>query len=77
MLGQITLTHNIGTTPIETGMPSCEEDEYWARTFKLSDFGISRNDQFIIESGQVGISKSYNGSYVSFNFYSIQYMGLL
>jgi len=71
MLSQITLTHNIGTTPIQTDMFSCEDDEYWARTFKLSDFGITTNDKFIIKSGQVGISKSFNGAFVRFNIYSI------
>ncbi|WP_232829192.1 T9SS type B sorting domain-containing protein [Aureibaculum luteum] len=68
---QITLTHNIGTTPIETGMPSCDYDEYWARTFTLSDFGITTTDQFIIKSGQIAISNSYEGAKLVFNIYSI------
>ncbi|MFH4963900.1 T9SS type B sorting domain-containing protein [Gaetbulibacter sp. M235] len=68
---QITLTHNIGTTPIDTGMPSCEEDESWARVFKLSDFGLDTSEQFIIRSAQVGISKSYNGAYLGLSVYSI------
>ncbi len=68
---QITLTHNVGNTPIDTGMPSCEEDETWARVFKLSEFGISNGEQFIIRSGQVAISKSYDGAYVGFGVYSV------
>ena len=68
---QITLTHNIGTTPIKTDIASCEDEEYWARTFTLSDFGISTSDQFIIKSGQIAISNSYSGARLLFNFYSI------
>ncbi|WP_343329098.1 PKD domain-containing protein [Polaribacter staleyi] len=68
---QIKLTHNIGTTPIETGMVSCEEDESWSRVFNLSDFGITTNEQFIIRSAEVGISKSYNGAYLGFNIFSV------
>jgi hypothetical protein len=30
----------------------------WSRVFKLSDFGIAPNEQFIIKSGQMGISNS-------------------
>jgi len=37
---QITLSHNIGTITIKTGWTFCEDEEYWARTFTLSDFGI-------------------------------------
>ena len=61
---QITLTHNIGTTPIKTDWASCEYDEYWTRHFKLSDFGITTNDQFIIRSGQVAISNSYENAII-------------
>lgn len=69
---QIKLTHNIGNTPIDTGMFSCEDrDEGWSRIFKLSDFGIRVNEQFIIKSGQVALSKSSSGAYLQFNVYSI------
>lgn len=68
---QITLTHNVGSTLIDTGMPACSEDESWSRVFKLSDFGITNNQQFVINSGQVGISKSYNGAYIGFAVSSI------
>lgn len=68
---QVTLTHNIENTPIKTNIPSCEVKESWARTFTLSDFGISTADQFIIYSGQVAISNSYDGARLVFNFYSV------
>ena len=55
---QITLTNNFGTTLIKTNMLPCNEDEGWSRVFKLSDFGIAPNEQFIIKSGQIGISHS-------------------
>ncbi|XMO85152.1 T9SS type B sorting domain-containing protein [Algibacter sp. AS12] len=68
---QIRLSHNIGTTPIENGMPSCEDDESWARVFKLIDFGISTNEQFIIKSAEVAITKADNGAYIGFSIFSI------
>ncbi|WP_228530238.1 T9SS type B sorting domain-containing protein [Tamlana sp. I1] len=69
---QITLSHNVGNTPIDTGMFSCEDkDEGWSRIFKLSDFGISANEQFVIKSGQVALSKSNSGARLQFNVYSI------
>ncbi|MFL1011753.1 T9SS type B sorting domain-containing protein [Flavisericum labens] len=68
---QITLSHNVGDVPIETGMPSCERDESWARVFKLSEFGISKSEQFIIKSGQVALSKAHGGASVGFGIFSI------
>ncbi|SFZ89319.1 gliding motility-associated C-terminal domain-containing protein [Flaviramulus basaltis] len=68
---QITLTHNVGAVPIETNMFSCERDEGWSRVFKLSEFGISANEQFIIKSGQVALSKSSSGASLQFYVYSI------
>ncbi|CAI2768242.1 conserved protein of unknown function precursor containing a type B C-terminal secretion signal [Flavobacterium collinsii] len=68
---QITLTNNIGTTLIKTDMYSCDESETWSRVFKLSDFGIAPNEQFIIKSGQVGLSKSDVGAKLSFSVYTI------
>ena len=62
---QITLSHNIGITPIKTGWTSCADGENWARTFTLSDFGISTNEQLIIRSGQMAISNSYDGARLS------------
>ena len=68
---QITLTHNVGTTPIKTTWASCEYEEYWARTFTLSDFGISTTDQFIIRSGQVAISNSYEDAIIGIDVFII------
>ena len=68
---QITLTHNVGNAPITTGMQNCEYEEEWARVFELSDFGITTNEQFIIKSGEVAISNSYDGASIGFSVYSI------
>jgi len=68
---QITLNHNVGTTLLKTGMYSCDRDESWSKLFTLSDFGIAPNEQFVIKSGQIGISKSDEGSNLSFSVYSI------
>lgn len=68
---QITLNHNIGENLIDSGMISCEEEESWGKVFNLADFGVTTNEQFIIRSGQVGISKAHNGAGVGFNVYSV------
>lgn len=68
---QITLNHNIGTTLVKTDMYTCQRDESWSKLFTLSDFGIKPNEQFLIKSGQVGISKSEEGSNLFFSVYSI------
>ncbi|WP_026776523.1 T9SS type B sorting domain-containing protein [Polaribacter sp. Hel_I_88] len=71
LLSQITLTHNVGNTPIKTDWESCDYEESWARTFTLSDFGVIKSDQLIIRSGQTAISNSYNGARISFAVFSI------
>lgn len=63
---QITFTHNIGNTPIYTGMPNCSDDEIWGRVFKLADFGVASGEQFIIRSGKVALSNAYEGSRIGF-----------
>lgn len=68
---QITLSHNVGNTPIQTDMFSCEFAQSWARTFKLSDFGISVKNKFIIKSGQVAIYNSLGGTSLQFNIYKV------
>ncbi|WP_252723845.1 T9SS type B sorting domain-containing protein [Winogradskyella psychrotolerans] len=68
---QITLSHNIGTTPIETDMFSCEDFETWSRIFNLADFGIAANEQFIIRSGQVAFSQSSDGAILEFRVMNI------
>lgn len=68
---QITLTNNIGTTLVKTDMVSCDDNEGWSRFFKLSDFGIRPNEQFVIKSGQIGLSKSNISTYLYVTIYSI------
>ncbi len=71
IFSQVTLTHNVGNTPIVTSMFSCDTEESWARAFTLSDFGISTTDQFIIKSGQVAVSNAYSGARLMFHFYTL------
>jgi gliding motility-associated-like protein len=72
MVAQITLTHNICNDIKETGFSSCTSGmQHWARAFYLSDFGISNNEEFIINSGQIGISDHGGGSTVTFYIYEI------
>ncbi|MET3025370.1 T9SS type B sorting domain-containing protein [Flavobacterium sp. UW10123] len=61
----------MGTTLVKTDMYSCQDDESWSRVFKLSDFGIKPNEQFIIKSGQIGIAKSDAGANLSFSVYIV------
>lgn len=68
---QINLTHNIGKDLIDTGMPSCEEDEDWGRVFQLSDFGVGPGEQFLIKQIEVGITKSYNGASLQYTVFSV------
>lgn len=68
---QITLTNNIGTTLIKTDMLPCERNESWSRVFNLSEYGIASNEQFVIKSAQIGISKSDTGSNLYIRVYSI------
>ncbi|WP_369753517.1 T9SS type B sorting domain-containing protein [Flavobacterium sp. WC2409] len=68
---QIKLTNNIGTTLVKTDMYSCDRDESWSRVFTLSDFGIAANEQFMIKSLQVGLSKSDIGSTLQCIVYSL------
>lgn len=68
---QITLTHNVGNTPITTDMFSCDVPQSWARTFTLSDFGISNTDKFVINSGKVALYNALGGSSLRFDIYKI------
>ncbi|MCC1485051.1 T9SS type B sorting domain-containing protein [Winogradskyella immobilis] len=67
---QVILSHNIGNTPIKTDMFSCETDESWSRVFKLSDYGILPNEQFMITSSQIGLSESNDGAYLFLRVYN-------
>lgn len=68
---QITLTNNVGSTLIKTDMYSCLEEETWGKVFNLSDFGIAPNEQFVIKSGQIGITQSDIGSQLYFSVYIV------
>ena len=68
---QIELTHNVGNEVINTGMFSCPEPEYFARTFTLQDFGIALGSEFEITSGEFAIASSYGGAMARFNIYEI------
>lgn len=63
---QITLTHNIGDALIDSGMPSCEDSETWARIFKLSDFGVGPGEQLIIRSAEIGLLETNPGASMYF-----------
>ncbi len=71
VVAQITLTNNIGTTLVKTDMLPCDETEGWSRVFKLSDFGVKPNEQFVIKSGQIGISKSTISTILYVSVYSV------
>ncbi|MBN4085382.1 T9SS type B sorting domain-containing protein, partial [Flavobacteriaceae bacterium AH-315-B10] len=67
-----TLTHNFCDDIVQTMHHSCYSSyTYFGRDFYLEDFGISTNEEFVINSGQVGISYSSWGATVQFNVYKI------
>ncbi len=69
---QIILSHNVGNTPVDTGMFSCDDrNETWMRIFNLADFGIGPNEEFAITSGQIALAESYSGAGLQFRFYRI------
>lgn len=69
---QIELTHNVGEELINTSMFSCTSSyQYWSRTFTLSDFGITAEEELIIYTGSVGINDATWGAVVNFNIYEI------
>ena len=68
---QITLTHNVGDVLVKTDMYTCYQTEWWARSFTLSEFGLTTNEELIISSGTYGITTSYGGATAQFNVYEI------
>lgn len=70
---QITLTHNVGDELVNPWVGSCSQPEHWARTFTLSEFGITTEDEFQINSGNVGVLSSIGqeNATLQFNIYSI------
>ncbi|MDA6068518.1 T9SS type B sorting domain-containing protein [Flavobacterium sp. AC] len=73
LYSQTTLTHNIGNAVIQNSMYSCSWGGIcWARKFVLSDFGIKSNQNFIINTGEVGLFYSVNwDTNLQFNIYAI------
>ncbi|WP_339886044.1 T9SS type B sorting domain-containing protein [Polaribacter vadi] len=69
---QITLSHNVGDDTIETNMFSCTSAyQYWARKFVLNEFGISKNEELIINKGSVAITDTWGTPTLQFNIYKI------
>jgi gliding motility-associated-like protein len=68
---QITLSHNVGDVLVKTDMYTCYQTEWWARSFTLSEFGLTTNEELIISSGTYGITTSYGGATAQFNVYEI------
>lgn len=68
---QRTLTHN-SCELIKTTNHSCSSSNiYWARDFVLSEYGITTNDEYIINKGEVAISYSDWSANLQFNIYEI------
>ncbi|OYX24637.1 MAG: hypothetical protein B7Z06_08710 [Flavobacteriales bacterium 32-35-8] len=67
------LSNNVGDNLLRTNMFSCSSSMYyWARVFDLDEFGILTNEEYVINSGQVGISGSDGGASIKFNIYKIE-----
>lgn len=70
---QVTLSHNVGNTVIPNTMYSCSGGGIcWARKFVLADFGITANQSFTINTGEVGLFYSINwDTNLQFNIYAV------
>ncbi|QNM84711.1 T9SS type B sorting domain-containing protein [Polaribacter pectinis] len=69
---QIKLSHNIGDDAVKTQMFSCSYSyQYWARKFILADFGVDKNEELIINTGNVAISDTWGTPTIQFNIYKI------
>jgi gliding motility-associated-like protein len=68
---QITLSHNVGDVLVKTDMYTCYQTEWWARSFTLSEFSLTTNEELILSSGVYGITTSYGGATAQFNVYEI------
>ena len=68
---QVKLTHNGGQYPLDTLMFTCVEEEFWARTYVLADFGIDTNADSYIDRGEIAFYLSYAGATARFNIYAI------
>jgi gliding motility-associated-like protein len=69
---QIKISHNIGDDAVKTQMFSCSYSyQYWARKFILADFGVDKNEELIINTGNVAISDTWGTPTIQFNIYKI------
>lgn len=68
-----TLSHNVGDNIFQTSLYTCSGGgNRYARTFTLADFGVSPNEDFIINSGDIGFSEvGVWDVYFNFNIYVI------
>ncbi|XMO84966.1 T9SS type B sorting domain-containing protein [Algibacter sp. AS12] len=73
LYGQVKLSHNTDDKLRNPYVGSCNEPEYWARAFTLSDFGITLEDEFVVNTGNIGVWWSVGGerAIMQFNIYSI------
>lgn len=71
---QITLSHNIGNTIVETYSYGCTGGNVkWGRTFTVEDFGVNPGKDFVITSGEAAVTYENTDwdSLIQFNIYSI------
>ncbi len=72
-ISQTTLTHNLGNDLVKTKIYACSWGGIkWARVFKLEEFNISDNEEFIIKSASIGLFNT--GSWdvrIQFNIYEV------
>ncbi|WP_373056209.1 hypothetical protein [Zunongwangia sp. H14] len=69
---QTILTHNTCGPVVKTTNHSCESSYiYWGRDFRLEDFGITGDEELVIETGEVGLSYTSWGATIQFNIYKI------
>lgn len=69
---QVTLTHNVGE--IVPGTISSCSPEFTGRTFTLQDFGVSENEEFIINSAEIAYQIKMErelGAWITFYVYAI------
>lgn len=73
MVAQTTLTHNLCNDVIEVNQYSCSWGGLkYARSFLLNDFGVSNNEELIIDRGQVAFASVGEWDVrIQFNIYKI------
>ncbi|MDT0644199.1 T9SS type B sorting domain-containing protein [Zunongwangia sp. F363] len=69
---QTILTHNTCGPVVKTTNHSCKwSNIYWGRDFRLEDFGVTSDEELVIETGEVGLSYASWGTTIQFNIYKI------